>query len=123
MAVALSGIVGLAVGSFLAAAAFRLPRGKSIVLGRSACPHCGRQLKPVELIPVASWVLQRRRCRTCGAEISPYYAVVEAGAAVIAILAFVSAVGVESVVLCLGGWCLLWVVALLWAKPRGRIGL
>jgi leader peptidase (prepilin peptidase)/N-methyltransferase len=47
----------------------RLPDGRPVVLGRSACPSCARPLGPLDLIPIASFILLRGRCRTCGAEI------------------------------------------------------
>lgn len=47
----------------------RLPRGESVVAGRSHCQGCGNTLSAVELIPVLSWVALRGRCRNCGTAI------------------------------------------------------
>lgn len=44
---------------------------------RSACPTCGRKLKPYELIPVLSYMLQKGKCRGCQSRISPIYPVFE----------------------------------------------
>ncbi len=45
-------LFGACVGSFLGVVADRVPRGQSIVRGRSFCPHCRRELSPRELIPI-----------------------------------------------------------------------
>lgn len=71
-------LLGLVVGSFLNVVIVRLPKGQSVVVPRSHCPHCRTTLGPWELIPVLSWLLQRGRCRTCGAKISWQYPLVEA---------------------------------------------
>jgi len=71
------------VGSFLNVVIWRYPRGESIVAPPSACPACARRLGPTELVPIASWVIQRGRCRGCGTGISVRYPVVEAVTAVV----------------------------------------
>lgn len=68
---ALSGILGLCVGSFLLCAVTRHAAGQSFLRGRSRCDACGHPLSAGELIPVASYLLQRGRCRHCGAKIPP----------------------------------------------------
>ncbi|MGC2719172.1 MAG: prepilin peptidase, partial [Candidatus Acidiferrales bacterium] len=55
----------------------RIPGGKSIGLPASACPKCGKEIKPYDNIPVLSWLLLRGKCRGCKAPISPMYPVVE----------------------------------------------
>lgn len=62
-------IFGAVIGSFLNVLADRVPRGMSIVSPPSQCPHCGRRLKPIELIPVLSYLLVRGKCRTCKSHI------------------------------------------------------
>lgn len=69
--------VGLLLGSFINMAAWRIPRGQSIVRPRSHCIHCGRTLGPLDLIPVLSYLWLRGRCRTCGARIPIRYLLVE----------------------------------------------
>lgn len=69
-------ITGTCVGSFLNVLVDRLPNGETI-LGRSRCDYCSRTLRPIELIPVLSFVLQRGRCRTCHKKLSPFYPFVE----------------------------------------------
>ena len=71
------GLLGGIVGSFANVVIFRLPAGRSIAFPGSHCPSCGHRLTPLELIPVVSWLIQRRRCRACGAPISARYPLVE----------------------------------------------
>lgn len=76
--VTLWALLGSLVGSFGNVVVYRWPRGRSVVRPRSACPSCHRTLGPLELVPVLSWLVQRGRCRGCGAPIAVRYAVVEA---------------------------------------------
>jgi leader peptidase (prepilin peptidase) / N-methyltransferase len=69
--------VGLLLGSFLTVVAHRVPRGESIVAGRSRCPACGAQIAAYDNVPVLSWALLRGRARCCGAPISPRYPLTE----------------------------------------------
>ena len=57
---------GSALGSFLNLCACRLPRGQSVVVGRSICDFCGKKLTATELIPVFSYLFLKDRCRYCG---------------------------------------------------------
>ncbi|WP_235920386.1 prepilin peptidase [Heliomicrobium gestii] len=68
---------GAILGSFLNVCICRIPRGESILFPRSHCVSCGRLLSPAELIPIASYLLQRGRCRGCGADVSWQYPLVE----------------------------------------------
>ncbi|MCU1424734.1 MAG: prepilin peptidase [Microbacteriaceae bacterium] len=81
--VALLGVLGLAVGSFLNVVIYRVPRGLSIVAPASACPTCGGTLKSRDNIPVVSWLLLKGRCRFCRAAISVRYPIVEATTAIL----------------------------------------
>ncbi|MFO7153741.1 MAG: prepilin peptidase [Caldicoprobacter oshimai] len=69
--------LGLFVGSFLNVCIYRIPRGESIALPGSRCPHCGIRLKPLDLVPVLSFVFLKGRCRYCRQPISWLYPVVE----------------------------------------------
>jgi len=73
VAVCLIVMFGLIFGSFLNVVAMRTLAGMSIVYPPSHCPVCGTRLKPKELIPIVSYLLQKGRCRTCNAPISPLY--------------------------------------------------
>lgn len=69
MLVAICAVLGLLVGSYLGVVADRVPAGRGTSGGRSECDTCGTTLRWFELVPVASWLAQRGRCRTCGARV------------------------------------------------------
>ena len=71
------GLLGLLIGSFLNVVIFRVPRGESIVTPGSHCPACGHALRAWELLPVISFIIQKRQCRNCQARISWRYPLVE----------------------------------------------
>lgn len=93
-------MLGLMVGSFLNVVIHRLPKmmerewhaqcaelnGQevpaaapySLVVPRSACPHCGHRISALENIPVFSYLfLLRGKCKGCAAPISLRYPLVE----------------------------------------------
>ncbi len=71
-------LLGLCVGSFLNVLIPRLHEDQEGILwGRSVCPHCKAVLKAHELIPILSYLLQKRRCRSCKTKISLWYPLVE----------------------------------------------
>lgn len=83
-------LIAPAVGSFLGVLADRLPRGEDVLRAPSRCRACGTRLGVRDLIPLASWLMLRGRCRTCGAAIPPvlfYAELLATGAAVLAVLA------------------------------------
>lgn len=71
-------VFGTILGSFFNVVGWRLPKGESIVSPPSHCPKCGHRLKPIELIPVISFFLQRGKCKECKEKISWYYPFFEA---------------------------------------------
>ncbi len=73
----LYGFLGLLIGSFLNVVIYRVPRGESIVRPGSHCPGCGHLLRPWELIPVLSYIVQKGSCRKCHTAISWRYPAVE----------------------------------------------
>jgi leader peptidase (prepilin peptidase) / N-methyltransferase len=75
--IAITGLFGALVGSFLNVVIHRLPRGESIVSPGSHCPACDSPVRALDNIPVLSWLVLRGRCRNCGAPISPRYPAVE----------------------------------------------
>jgi leader peptidase (prepilin peptidase)/N-methyltransferase len=98
--IAVSVLLGLAIGSFLNVVIHRLPlmmerdwavqcaelRGEtaapaepfSLMKPRSRCPHCSRPVGAFENIPILSFLFLRGRCRGCGQPISLRYPFVEA---------------------------------------------
>lgn len=83
LAIILSGLVGLAVGSFLNVVILRWPRGESIVSPPSRCPACGTPLRWYHNVPLASWIALRGRCASCRAWIGWQYPLVEVATAAI----------------------------------------
>lgn len=103
---ALVGLVGLMVGSFLNVVIHRLPRmmqaaweadaadlrGEtvptaerlSLLRPRSRCPHCGSPIAAWHNIPLLSWLWLRGRCAHCAAPISMRYPLVEVMGALLA---------------------------------------
>jgi leader peptidase (prepilin peptidase)/N-methyltransferase len=77
VAIALLGVCGLMVGSFLNVCIARLPKRESIVRPRSRCPQCRTPIRWFDNIPVVSYAVLRGRCRACGTRISLRYPVVE----------------------------------------------
>ncbi len=116
-------VIGLVVGSFLGMLVSRLPRGEPIVLARSACPFCGHRLEPVELIPLLSWIVQRRRCRACGRRLSAFYPVIEAACALVAVAAALWTSGTALIAACLLGWCIVALAAWLWSRAHAAVRL
>jgi leader peptidase (prepilin peptidase)/N-methyltransferase len=80
--VVIAGLFGLVVGSFLNVVMWRVPRGESVINPPSHCTACGTHLGPVDLVPVASWVALRGRCRHCGTGVSARYPMVELATAI-----------------------------------------
>ncbi|MCR4300529.1 MAG: A24 family peptidase [Sulfuricaulis sp.] len=98
----IAGVFGLAIGSFLNVAIFRLPillerkwqsqcreilksnkkplkakKRFNLVVPGSSCPHCGHAITALENIPVLSFIWLRGRCSACGKPISRRYPLVE----------------------------------------------
>ncbi len=91
--IAVAGLFGALIGSFLNVVAYRVPRGESLVSPGSHCPSCGAPVKAFDNVPVVSWLVLRGRCRRCGARISVRYPIIElltavAFAAVVAVNGF-----------------------------------
>lgn len=83
-------VLGLAFGSFINALVWRLRQQQtktrklkaessnfSILKGRSVCTNCGHRLAWHDLIPIASWLGLKGKCRYCGENISWQYPAVE----------------------------------------------
>ena len=98
--IALAGVLGLLVGSFLNVVILRLPARMAaawrqeardvlelqadttplppgIVREPSHCPHCKHPLSALDNIPLIGWLLLRGRCRYCQSKISIQYPLVE----------------------------------------------
>lgn len=63
-------ILGTEIGSFLNVVIDRLPeKGKSLISPPSHCDNCQTKLKPIDLVPLLSYLFLLGRCRYCGAHI------------------------------------------------------
>lgn len=69
-------LLGIIFGSFGSVVVARVPKGEPIT-GRSQCPCCGSTLKPLELVPIVSYLAQNGKCRTCNVGIAPTYLLLE----------------------------------------------
>lgn len=77
-------------GSFLNVVAHRVPRGESVVGGRSRCPRCGTRIAARDNVPVLGWLWLGGRCRACRTAIAASYPLVEATCGVLATLVAVA---------------------------------
>lgn len=90
-------VFGLLVGSFLNVCIARMPEDRSVSYPPSHCPSCGNGIRPIDNIPVVSWLLLRGRCRSCANPISVLYPIIEVLTALVAWLLFCRLVpGVEA---------------------------
>jgi len=88
-------VIGLLVGSFLNASAYRI--GQAMTNGvvsmfspkRSTCPACQHTLSILELIPIVSYLIQGGKCKHCQVKIPLQYPLVEVFTAFITTIVFV----------------------------------
>lgn len=71
-------LVGSILASFLGLVIDRFPE-QSIILPASHCDSCQTRLRPLDLIPILSQVLNRFRCRYCKSPYTVWYALLELG--------------------------------------------
>ena len=71
-------LVGSILASFLGLVIDRFPE-QSIIQPASHCDSCQTRLRPLDLIPIFSQVLNRFRCRYCKARYPVWYALFELG--------------------------------------------
>ncbi len=95
-------IIGTVFGSFYNVVGYRLPKGESIVSPPSHCPNCNERLRPIELIPIVSYLIQKGRCKHCQAKVPAFYTVFELLTGLLFLLAYISF-----------GWSLQLIIALI----------
>ncbi len=81
-------LVGLCLGSFATAAAYRIPRGEQFITGHSRCPECRHTLGLPDLFPLLSWLWLRGRCRHCGVKFGASYLLIECATALLVVLVY-----------------------------------
>jgi leader peptidase (prepilin peptidase)/N-methyltransferase len=69
-------LFGLIIGSFLNVVVYRLELAESL-MGRSHCPHCQKQIRWYDNVPLLSFILLGAKCRDCEGKISWQYPVME----------------------------------------------
>jgi len=82
-------LFGICIGSFLNVVILRLPRHESLIKRSSHCMTCGAKIRPIDLIPVFSWIFLRGRCHSCGEKISVRYPIVESLNGLLYVLTFI----------------------------------
>ncbi len=83
-------IVSPAIGSFIGVLIDRLPRGEDVVAKASACRDCDTALRPMQMIPVISFIMQRGKCGICGQPFPTWIFYVELLAICAAVLAAIA---------------------------------
>lgn len=73
----LTALFGLCVGSFLNVVIYRVPRKMSLSSPPSHCTSCGYRLRPLDNIPLLSYIFLGGKCRRCRTRISLRYPTVE----------------------------------------------
>lgn len=104
-------LFGAVLGSFIDVVVCRMHTGASLS-GRSRCFSCGHTLRWYELLPFISFLVQRGRCRTCGARIPFRLFLAELLTATLFLSVFLYSVGIPHLIVSLVLACVLMVIAL-----------
>ncbi|MEK7072325.1 MAG: prepilin peptidase [Patescibacteria group bacterium] len=86
-------ILGTIIGSFLNVVIIRIHNGGNIAKSRSSCPHCHHVLRPIDLIPLLSFIAQGGKCRYCHKKISWQYPLVELSTGLLFVLITYNIIG------------------------------
>ncbi len=85
-------LFGICIGSFLNVVIIRLPmenpKDRSLTKRSSHCMTCGTPIRPIDLIPVFSWIFLKGKCHSCGEKISARYPIVESLNGILYVLTF-----------------------------------
>lgn len=101
-------IYGILIGSFLNVCIYRIPKKQSVVVVRSHCMSCGKQIKWYDLVPLVSFLVLRGKCRYCKAKLSWQYPAVEALNGILyGIIVLVNGFNITSILYCLATSALL----------------
>lgn len=101
-------IYGILIGSFLNVCIYRIPEKQSVVVVRSHCMSCGKQIKWYDLVPLVSFLILRGKCRYCKAKLSWQYPAVEVLNGILyGIIVLVNGFNITSILYCLATSALL----------------
>lgn len=92
-------LFGIILGSFFNVYASRRLAGESILRPPSHCDSCGRRLDKMQLIPIAGYLLQKGKCKFCGAEIPVEYTLFEILSGILSLYLFLFFPFPESLIL------------------------
>lgn len=81
---------GLIIGSFLNAVIYRIPREISMIRPRSSCPSCGHVLRPIDLVPVFSYLCLKGHCRYCKSKVPLNYLTIEILTSILYLVIYIS---------------------------------
>lgn len=93
-------LYGIIIGSFLNVCIYRIPKNESVVKVNSHCMSCGNRIKWYDLVPLASFLILRGKCRYCKTKLSWQYPIVEFSTGVLyaLIAVFVGFDSVDSII-------------------------
>jgi leader peptidase (prepilin peptidase)/N-methyltransferase len=109
-------VVAPFIGSFLGLLAVRLPDRRPVLVARSQCDQCGAVLGARDLVPLASWLWLRGRCRHCGGAIGAFPVLMEMAALAVVLWAVTETSGWVLVASSVFGWLLLALAAIDWRR-------
>lgn len=107
MFAALGGVLGAIIGSFLATLVIRWPERKSVLVGRSTCDHCSTPLRPIDLVPLLSFIALRGKCSRCSSTINRDHIIIEAMSAIVGAVALGLAPHADGLAGAVFGWILI----------------
>lgn len=84
----MAGVFGALFGSFLNVCIVRMPEDRSVAWPGSACPHCGKPVRPYDNVPIFAWFWLGGRCRDCRTPFSGLYPTIEALFCLLIVLLF-----------------------------------
>lgn len=83
-------ILGTYMGSFYTVVGLRLPNKEDFIFSRSRCDQCKHQLSLIEMVPILSYFLLKKKCRYCDSKISSLSTYIELFTGVLFAVAYYS---------------------------------
>lgn len=70
-------VVGTAIGNYATSLVYRLPRNLKIAYDPPYCDSCRTYLTTRDMFPFFSWIINKGKCRSCGAVVPGLYTLIE----------------------------------------------